>query len=378
MSSNPSSVRSRLCPTLRFFPALGVGLVGVFSVACGVTEHPHETQAIDTSNDFGASPPVVPAAPVEEVAPVVDEVNGGDAPENGPGVEEAPGALPLAPGSEPEGATPPVTPPTAPPPLSGVTINLGGVEVPKERAIAFIHVGHSNMAGRASRPNSSRAYHFQETHPRAWLYHPGSPPELALEPNTAGDTNNAGPGTALVKEAATLAAPDYYFISLGFGYPSAYCTQFLPSGLYYDQLIAGPLAIKDRVTFGGIFIYLGITERHGTEADRTGFPDCINELVTSIRNDVGAPDVPFLINDYEVEGTGEFRVGGEVANAIMPQIARIPSTVSNSALVSAEGLGMQDNHHFNLDGHRVWVQRALATMQEKGWFPWAAAGATAP
>jgi hypothetical protein len=31
---------------------------------------------------------------------------------------------------------------------------------------------------------------------------------------------------------------------------------------------------------------------------------------------------------------------------------------------------MQDNHHFNLDGHLVWVQRALATMQEKGWFPW--------
>ena len=167
-----------------------------------------------------------------------------------------------------------------------------------------------------------------------------------------------------------LAAPDFYFISLGFGYPSAYCTQFLPSGLYYDQLIAGPLSIKDRVTFGGIFIYLGITERHGSEADRTGFANCINELTTAIRNDVGAPDLPMLINDYEVEGTGEFAVGGEVANAIIPQIAKIPSTVTNSALVSAEGLGMQDNHHFNLDGHRVWVQRALTTMQEKGWFTW--------
>ena len=39
--------------------------------------------------------------------------------------------------------------------------------------------------------------------------------------------------------------------------------------------------------------------------------------------------------------------------------------------VSAEGVGMQDDHHFNLDGHRTWVQRALATMKDKGWRPWA-------
>lgn len=362
MNLNPSSVRRA---------SLHLGWLGAFGVAaCGVTEHPHPTQAIDTSNDFGPSMPAVPASPAMGVADPAAPVEGaasGESPVSGAAVEEAPGALPLAPGAEPTG-TPPAAQPTAPP-LSGVTITLDGVDVPKEHAIAFIHIGHSNMAGRARSPNSSRAFHFEETHPRAWKYRPGSPPALAVEP-TADDEPFAGPGTALVKEAAMLAAPDRYFISLGFGVPSAYCTQFLPSGLYYDQVMEGPLAIKDRVTFGAIFIYLGITERHGTEADRTGFADCINQLVTSIRNDVGAPDIPLLINDYEVEGTGEFRLGGEVANAIMPQIARIPSTVANSALVSAEGLGMQDNHHFNLDGQRVWAQRALATMQEKGWFAW--------
>jgi len=33
---------------------------------------------------------------------------------------------------------------------------------------------------------------------------------------------------------------------------------------------------------------------------------------------------------------------------------------------------MEDDHHFNLDGHFVWVQRMLMTMQQKGWFPWPA------
>ena len=35
------------------------------------------------------------------------------------------------------------------------------------------------------------------------------------------------------------------------------------------------------------------------------------------------------------------------------------------------GLGMQDDHHFNLDGHKMWTQRVLDLMKSKGWFPWA-------
>ncbi len=335
----------------------------LLGVGCGVVEHPHDVQAIDTSNDFGpigGTQPNAGTAPVAMGGSTLLPVGGGGAAGAG-GLAAVAGSAPVAGAGGTAGA-----------PLSGITIDLGGVNVPKEKAIALIHIGHSNMAGRASSPTASRPYHFQETHPRAFMYHAGMPPELALEP-TADDgqtSQRGGPGAALVKESAMLAAPDYYFISLGFGHPSAYCSQFLPGGLYYDELIAEPKAIKDRVTFGAIFIYLGITERHGTEADRTGFPNCINTLVTAIRTDVGDPNLPFMINDYEVEGTGEFVVGGEVANAIMPQIAKIPSVVSNSALVSAEGLGMQDDHHFNLDGHRTWVQRALMIMQQKGWFKW--------
>jgi hypothetical protein len=77
-----------------------------------------------------------------------------------------------------------------------------------------------------------------------------------------------------------------------------------------------------------------------------------------------------MLNDYEVGASGEFVVGGDVYNGIKPQIDQVPSVVSNSALVSAQGLGMQDDHHFNLDGQRTWAQRAMMTMQERGWFPW--------
>ena len=63
----------------------------------------------------------------------------------------------------------------------------------------------------------------------------------------AGGSNSGmvsgGPGAALVKEAVAL-SPGKYFISVGFGRGSAYCSQFLPGALYYDQVIAGAKELK--------------------------------------------------------------------------------------------------------------------------------------
>jgi hypothetical protein len=248
------------------------------------------------------------------------------------------------------------------------------VNVPKEDVIAFIHLGHSNMAGRANSPTASQPYHLTQTDPHAWMYHTGTMPQLAIEPKTAGDNSpgiNAGPGTTLMKQAAAL-APGKYALSLGFGQGSAYCTQFLPGALYYDKLIAAPKAVKGKVTFGAIVIMLGITERHGTAADISGYPECINKLVTAIRNDVGEPDLPLLITDYEQEATGtELGINSDFAKTMIPQIKRIPTVVSRSALVNTEKLGMQDDHHFNLDGHKEWSRRALDILKSKGWAPWA-------
>jgi len=362
--------------------ALLTGLCVVGIGACGVAEHSKGGPPIDTTGDFGPNGGAVTSAGAASVSMGGSPAAGG-APAVG-GATMTGGGTSLggtsAAGAATGGASTGGSAGGAG--LSGVTITLGTDVVPMERAVAFIHIGHSNMAGRATSPAGSKAYHFTETNPHAYMYHvaanggggmPG-PPALAIEPKTAGDTpGNAGPGTAFLKEAAAL-APNTYFISLGYAVPSAYCSQFVPGGLYYDKLIAAPKAIKGKVTFGGIFIYLGITERADeaghTAADTANFANCINTLVTAIRADVGVPNLPLIENDYEVEDTGEFVVGGAVYNGIYPEIQKIPTTVSNSVLINCKGLGMQDDHHFNLDGQRTYAQRAIAMMKTKGWFPW--------
>ena len=271
------------------------------------------------------------------------------------------------------------------PPLSGITVNINGMAVPKEKVIAFIHFGHSNMAGRGDAPLTLRPFFFTAPAPHAWIASNGSF-QPALEPNTAGDSGNqtaivagqtlplGGPGTAIMKLAAAM-APGYYFVSLGFARGSSYCSQFLPGHLYYDNVMTVPRALKGLVTFGGIFVMLGITERHGTAQDITGYPDCINMLITSIRNELGEPNLPLLLTDYEMSAVGTLAPTTAFAQQIIPYIHMVPSVVSNSALVPTDGLpladaSLSDGHHFNLQGHQTWSQSALDIMKTKGWFPW--------
>jgi hypothetical protein len=237
-------------------------------------------------------------------------------------------------------------------------------------------------------PFASRPYFFMDPDPHGWMFHTNNGFQPADEPLTAGDSGNdvvdipgqtlplGGPGTALIKESIAL-APDYYFVSLGHGVGSAYCSQFLPGSLYYNDVMAAPLALKGKVTFGAIVIMLGITERHGTQADITGYASCINKLVTAIRTDLSEPNLPLLLTDYEMGATngvdGCLAPSCPFAQQIIAQIQMVPGLVSNSAIVPTDGLVMlppPDDHHFNLEGHAVWVQRALAIMQKNGWFPW--------
>jgi hypothetical protein len=266
----------------------------------------------------------------------------------------------------------------------GVTINIGGVDVPRENVIAFINFGHSNMAGRGVGPPATRPYFFGAPDPHAWMYHSGQGFAPAVEPRTAGDGGNdvngmvsGGPSTALVKEAAAL-APGKYFVTIPLGVGSAYCSQFLPGSLYYNRVIAGAKELKGKVTFAAIVILLGITERHGTQADIDNYPQCINKLVTAIRTDVGEPNLPLLLNDYEMGTTGPLVPTSAFATAIRPKILMVPGVVSNSAIIPTDNPIIQieidnstnDEHHFSLDGHKEYVRRVLQTMKGKGWFPW--------
>ncbi len=261
---------------------------------------------------------------------------------------------------------------------TGITIN--GTVVPKEKAIVFIHFGHSNMHGEASKPASLHSY-FYDTQPGLWSYQGGTVFNLAQEPTApSGTTTWAGPGMALLKKAAAAVSSSsgYQFISIGRGLDSVTSVDYQktiagsPGDAYKSFITDRAVTLKGQVTFGAIFIMLGITERHLAADQQPGYPARIQQIVSDIRADLGEPNLPVLYCDYEQGATGDLAPTGAVGQSIMPMTRSLPGLISNLVLVPTDGLEMQDDHHFDMLGHQVWADRAIALMQNHtpSWFPW--------
>jgi len=130
------------------------------------------------------------------------------------------------------------------------------------------------------------------------------------------------------------------------------------------------MALKGNVTFGAIFIMLGITERHLPTSDQPGFPMRMAQIISDMRADLGEPNLPVLFCDYELEATGVLAPTGVVGQAILPMVRMLPGLISHLVLVPTDNLEMQDDHHFDMQGHKDWADRAIMRMRLNGWFPW--------
>ena len=54
-----------------------------------------------------------------------------------------------------------------------------------------------------------------------------------------------------------------------------------------------------------------------------------------------------------------------------PQLVRLPDRDPRTGLIPTTGLGMQDDRHLNMAGQKLWAERALMIMAERGFLaPW--------
>jgi hypothetical protein len=170
--------------------------------------------------------------------------------------------------------------------------------------------------------------------------------------------------------AAVAAGSDVQFISVGYGVGSKTSVDFQKAGAYYPIFMKWAGDLKGKVTFGAIVIMLGITERHLAADQIPGFPDRIAQIVSDMRADLGEPNLPALFCDYEQGATGDLAPTGSVGKVIMPLVRQIPSKAQKLVLVPTDNLEMQDDHHFNMQGHKDWAARVISLMQSNNWFPW--------
>jgi hypothetical protein len=274
------------------------------------------------------------------------------------------------------GAAPPSTPPaTSVPTSQGAAIVVDGAPVPKEKIVVFLHIGHSNMAGRTSTPPELRPQNF-ETAPHLWAYAKGGAWRAAKEP-LSGDyltKSNAGPGMSILHTALAL-APQLHFVSIGRGHDGSiggYCRNFRKGALLYDYVMVPAMELKGKVTFGAIFTMLGVNEFRRDLGNLPRFHECLEGIASDMRADLGDPNIPFLLGDWEAGATGDFDPTHDYAIATRAQMRLAIMNIPRAALIPSEMLPMSDDHHYDLTGYKLWAERGFMLMKAGGLIPWAA------
>jgi hypothetical protein len=177
-----------------------------------------------------------------------------------------------------------------------------------------------------------------------------------------------------ILHTALAHAPDSYIISIGYGHSGAtdgYCPNFRRKGLFYSLFMDAAKELKGKVTFGGIYTMLGITEYHLGPAGLNSFADCLAGIAQDVREDLGEPNLPLMVGDWNQGGMGIYAPGSQYGVIVRPQIQMVPGKTTHAAVIPTDGLPMEDDRHLNMMGHKMWAERGYKLMSDKGWAPWA-------
>jgi hypothetical protein len=261
------------------------------------------------------------------------------------------------------------------PPAATVGVTIGGRFVPRDKAIVFLHIGHSDMAGRATGPASLRPFMF-DPHPQLWVYQRGGRFVQAREPNTAGDDASAGksgPGMAILR-TGLVRAPDAHMISIGHGHSGStigFCPNFRKGKPLYREYMDEAMELKGKVTFAGLFTMFGITEYHTGSQGLATTGDCILGIINEVRADLGEPQLPLMVGDWNEGGQGMYSPNGSEGRIVRPQLRMLPMRDPRTALIPSAGLSMQDDRHLDMAGQKLWAERAFMIMADRSFLPWA-------
>ena len=275
-------------------------------------------------------------------------------------------------------------------------LNLGGTQVPKDKIIVYLLLGHSNMAGVEMTKTDA------VTHPHAWKYNWMSDKQWVLAKETPGNFTNGlstrgegGPGMPFLKGMAA-AYPQYYFgivsnasqsatlHALNTGSSSGHLPQdsmrYWKGISLYNELLQAAKEVKNNVTFGGMICMLGTVEAtRTTEEGCRAFSADAAQMVSDFRQDLGVPNLPFIIGEYEAGASGNFALTKLWPQIVDQQIKLIPSKLALSATVNSVGIPMRDDHHYTPDvGQPEFAKRVVAVIQSKGWGPGASSALFRP
>ena len=231
-----------------------------------------------------------------------------------------------------------------------------------ENFLVFLLAGQSNMAGRGEVTEADR-----EPDPRILMLTQDGTWQPATDP-VHYDKSRAG--TGLARNFARVLTEQDKDITIGL-VPAA-CggspiSSWVPGG-YHEQTESHPyddaiertrLALQDG-RLAGILWHQGESDSRPQRA--AVYKENLAELIQRFRQDLGAPDVPFIIGQL---GQFEGKPWNEARHQVNQAQIEVAAETAHSAFVSSDGLtAKEDNTHFNTESLHEFGKRYAAAWLE--------------
>src|SRR5262249_50103298 len=122
------------------------------------------------------------------------------------------------------------------------------------------------------------------------------------------------------------------------------------------------------------------TSENADKVNVPTFGQCFQGLVNDMRTDLGMPNLPFIIGDWEAGAQGKFLPSLPESQMIITQLHAAVPMVQPAVLIPTDGLPIQNPdpasgtdgvHHYNFAGHKGWGERGIMLLKTAGWAPWA-------
>lgn len=237
-----------------------------------------------------------------------------------------------------------------------------GVKLPaREKLHLYLLIGQSNMAGRGVVEEQDKVPHprvIMFTKELAWA--PATDPLHFDKPTIAGVGLGSSFGRVMA-EADSRVTIGLIPCAVG-GTP---LSRWSKGGDLYEQaVVRARAAVKDG-TLKGILWHQGESDS-GNESTARSYGERLAKMVTDLRDELGAGDVPFVAGKL-----GEFRMDETKSGkpsfwpVVNEQIASLPTRVKQAAFVESTGLkAKSDGIHFDSPSLREFGRRYAAAMQK--------------
>jgi len=230
-----------------------------------------------------------------------------------------------------------------------------GIKLENGQIRSFLMIGQSNMAGRGDiadvPPIRNQLCHMLRMGRWQKMSEPINPDRAIFEWRYR---SGVGLAASFADEVANRDGEKVGLIPCADG--GTMISQWMPGELLYDHAVMQTRLAMRTSDISGILWHQGESDCRSDYNIYDYKADFI-KMITSLKNDVGAPDIPVIIGELSHSYGEQHKMGDmpEVLNGIFYEIAR---ELPNCAVVSSEGLNMKaDGLHFDSASQRIFGRR---------------------